>query len=262
LRLFGLKVVMTHHGFDYQRNKWGPFARIMLRLGEYVGSRSAHQVICVAGGLKKTLVQKGADAQRIHVIYNGIEPVSPITGTDYISSLGLEPGKYIMAAARFVEEKGLHDLVQAYARLGTTNYKLVLAGNADHPTDYAQKLQADAARCPGVALPGYVEGRVLQELFSHARLCVLPSYLEGLPVTLLEAMSYQRDILSSNTGGSHELGLEAGDYFVAGDVEDLVRGLKRKLESPPRSTPYPQLEESQFNWDHIAKATAQIYDAL
>ena len=125
--------------------------------------------------------------------------------------------------ARFVPEKGLHDLIEAFRSL-EGDYKLVIAGDADHETDYSRKLRQMAAEDDRIILTGYITGEPLNQVYTHACLFVLPSYHEGLPIALLEAMSYGLPVLVSDIPAHKEVELPAQRYFRCGDVD----GLKEK----------------------------------
>ncbi|HBE43612.1 MAG TPA: glycosyl transferase family 1, partial [Bacteroidales bacterium] len=188
-RLLGLKVVFTHHGPDYRRAKWGPYARVVLRLGERAGSVLAHEVIVISTVIRD-LINKKYKRGNANLIYNGVPFPVMVDKTGFIESLGLKSRSYIFTLGRLVEEKGFDLLIRAFSRLKNTGVKLVISGDADHETSYSRKLKS-LARENGVILTGFLKGEKLQELFSHARLFVLPSFHEGLPISLLEAMSYR-----------------------------------------------------------------------
>lgn len=131
-----------------------------------------------------------------------------------------EPDRYILAVARFVPEKGLHDLIEAFKALDC-DYKLVIAGDADHRTNYSKKLREMANEGDGIILTGYITGEPLNQVFTHSRLFVLPSYHKGLPIVLLEVMSYGLSALVYDIPANKEVRLPSGCYFRSGDVEDL-----------------------------------------
>ena len=252
-RLMGLKVVTTHHGPDYDRKKWGFFAKTMLKAGEWCGARFSNEVIVISNVIKDILKKKYN--RESNLIFNGVPTPVKSQSTDYIESLGLQPGKYVLALGRFVKEKGFDLLIEAFQAINNSDYKLVIAGDADHEDDYSLNLkaQADAA---GVVRTGFIRGEKLNQILTNAALFVLPSYHEGLPISLLEAMSYDRDVLVSNIPANTIPELTAGDFFLCGDVASLADTLQRKLSSPQ---PHRVYDLSAYNWDTIAQQTIQVY---
>lgn len=251
-KLRGLKVVFTHHGPDYDREKWGRAARFMLRLGERMGVRYADDVIVISDVIRNIIKDKYGRTERVHLIYNGVPKPDICDYPEYFRELGIEPGKFVLGMCRFVPEKRLHDLVEAFG--GVDGYKLVLAGDTDFEDDYSRKLKADA-RAAGAVLTGFIRGRKLHSLLSHAALYVLPSSHEGLPIALLEAMSYGRKVLVSDIPANLEVGLAPDCYFHCGDVPGLHAGLLARLSDPAD----PAYDMSKYDWDRIA---SQFYGIL
>ena len=227
-KLRGMKVVFTSHGPEYDRDKWGRLAKAALRLGERLGVRYADDVIVISDVIRNIIKDKYGRTERVHLIYNGVPAPDVCDFPEYFDELGIEPGKYILGMCRFVPEKRLGDLVEAYK--GLEGYKLVLAGDTDFEDSYSRKLKADA-REAGAVLTGFIRGRKLHSLLSHAACYVLPSSHEGLPIALLEAMSYGRKVLVSDIPANLEVGLPADNYFPCGNVESLREKLRRLLES-------------------------------
>ncbi|MFW5733591.1 MAG: glycosyltransferase family 4 protein, partial [Oceanidesulfovibrio sp.] len=176
-RLLGLRVVSTHHGHDYNRDKWGGFAKRMLKLGERLGCTFSNRVIVISESIRDELVKKHG-CSRTTVIPNGVTVRPRTPSTEYLARLGVEPGGYVLAVSRLVPEKGLHDLMDAFER-APADMKLVIAGDSDHDSEYKRKLFQAAENSDRIVMPGYVRGNDLAELYSHARLFVLPSYHEG-----------------------------------------------------------------------------------
>ncbi len=259
-KLLGLKVVVTNHGPDYDRQKWGKPAKAMLRLGEYLGGCFADEVIVISRVIKE-IINKRCDREPT-LIYNGVTVQPPCKETGFIERIGAVPDQYILAVARFVPEKGLHDLIKAYTNLDT-QCRLVIAGDADHETPYSLKLRDLAAQDNRIILTGYITGELLNQVFSHARVFVLSSYHEGLPIALLEAMSYGLSVLVSDIPANMEVGLEEKHYFKCGDVEDLrnkmVKLLTNKLSETKRSELKHRVAE-EYNWQRISEQTVKVYE--
>ena len=259
-RLLGMKVVFTNHGPDYERKKWGKTARLALRVGEWLACTYANEIIVISNVIAN-IVRKRCNRES-HLIYNGVEVPVEYTGTDYITSLGLSPRNYLLAVARFVPEKGLHDLIQAFNQLDTDT-QLVIAGDADHEHDYSRSLKQMAQANPRIHLTGYITGQPLDELYSHARLFVLPSYHEGLPIALLEALSHGVPALVSDIPANMEVKHEAVQNFRCGNKADLANKISQLLRSPPiTKEKHKQIIDfirEKYNWEEIAKQTLLVY---
>lgn len=253
-RMLGMKVVMTNHGPDYDRGKWGRMARWVLKKGERWGTRHANRVIVIstviAGILRDKYGREDTD-----LIFNGVNTPPAATSTAYIESLGLQPGKYILAVGRFVKEKGFHDLIEAYKKLGTTDIKLAIAGDSDHPDEYSEALKR-AGRDAGAVFTGFIKGEPLNEICHNAAVFALPSYHEGLPIALLEAMSHNLDVAVSDIPANTIRELDSNDFFPVGDVDALAAKLREKLQH--RQTPR-SYDLSAYDWNKIAEQTVKVY---
>lgn len=258
-KLLGMKVVVTNHGPDYNRKKWGKLAKIFLRLGERIGSIFADKIIVISEVIKRN-VEKKYNRYDTELIYNGVELPSPSKKTDYLESIGVQKGKYIFTCGRFVEEKGFHDLISAYEKIGKTDRKLVIAGDADHETKYSRRLVA-LAKENNIILTGFIKGEKLNQLFTHAELFVLPSYHEGLPIALLEAMSYNLNVLVSDIPANKAVNLEDDCYFETGNIDDLASQIQKKLKEDHHKN-YRKIIEEKYNWKKIADQTAKVYEEV
>ena len=256
-KMLGLKVVFTHHGPDYDRAKWGPFAKSMLKLGERLASRKADQVIVISEVIRELLERKYARI-KTNLIFNGFSSPVFSAETDYIISLGLNPRQYVFTLGRFVEEKGFDLLIKAFSSAKHGNYKLVIAGDADHDTSYSSMLKK-LAFSENVILTGFVRGKKLNQLFSHAGLFILPSYHEGLPISLLEAMSYRLPVIVSDIPANRQVNLPAEYFFVTGNEESLKDKINGMLSAEFSPVNY---DLAPYNWDMIAGQTAEVYNQL
>ncbi|MDG5491111.1 glycosyltransferase family 4 protein [Psychroserpens sp. SPM9] len=259
-RLLGLKVVVTNHGPDYDRQKWGKLAKTILKLGESFGTRTAHKPIVISNVIK-SILEKKYNRHDAVLIYNGVTIPKLAEHDDYIHSLGLEKHQYIIAVGRFVEEKGFSDLIKAYSNI-TTPYKLVLVGDADHETIYSKQLKKEAKEA-GVILTGFIKGEQLHQIFSHAQLFVMPSYHEGLPIALLEAMSYNLNVLVSDIPANLEVALDESHYFEVGNIEAISGSILNALKHPSKAKiDNSKLILEKYNWDTIAEDTISVYKSL
>jgi len=264
-RFLGLKVIMTHHGPDYEREKWGRFAKFVLKMGEIFGTLFADKIIAISKGIKRDLKSRKFIFRKVVYIPNGVRLPEILPPGETLKKYALEPKKYVFTALRFVPEKGLHDLIGAYRRVKNPDFKIVIAGDADHETDYSRKIKKMAKEREGVVLTGFISGMPLQELYSNAGLFVLPSYYEGLPIALLEALSYGLPVLVSDIPQNREIPLPEFRYFQPGDINGLSRRLTELLIlgiTEEERSRIKKIIEEEYNWDIIAKKTYEIYRSL
>lgn len=256
-RLLGMKVVMTNHGPDYDRQKWGRLAKWTLKTGERLGTRFSNRVIVISKVITDILANN-YNRRDSDLIYNGVAQHEKTSAADYIESLGLQRGRYIVAVGRFVKEKGFHDLIAAFQQLNIPDFRLAIAGDADHPDEYSESLK-QSAREAGVVLTGFIRGEKMNQLMSGATLFVIPSYHEGLPFSLLEAMSYNLDVVASDIPANKIDQLSPADFFPTGNVDALAEKIKQKLGHPVGNRSY---DLSPYDWDNIADETLEVYRRL
>ena len=173
-KMRGLKVVFTHHGPDYDRDKWGFAAKTMLKLGERMGCNFADEVIVISDVIKNLIAKKYGRTEHVRLIYNGVPKPEVCEYPEYFEELGIEKGKYILGMCRFVPEKNLHHLVEAFAKTQHGDCKLVLAGDTDFEDDYSRGLKK-MAKENGVVLTGFIKGKKLHSLLTNCRCYCLPS---------------------------------------------------------------------------------------
>lgn len=263
-RILGLRVVLTHHGPDYERDKWGTCARLVLRLGESLGLRCSHHVVVVSQAVTH-MAKKRYPNKRIAFVPNGVTQPVVVSGTSVLREFHLEPQQYILAVARFVPEKGLHDLIAAYKQVRADLPQLVIVGGANHETAYSRALRRTAKAVEGIVLTGALRRSKLSELYIHSRLFVLPSHYEGLPITLLEAISYSTPVLVSDIEANQEVLLPSYCYFSVGNREVLARKMVKSCTAHvPRSelAAVKQRITETYNWDRIATTTCTVYKEL
>jgi len=262
-KMRGMKVVFTHHGPDYDRDKWGFAAKMMLKLGESMGCKFADHVIVISDVIKNLIAQRCGRTENVHLIYNGVPEPEICDYPEYFEELGIEKGKYILGMCRFVPEKHLHDLVDAFVLLKKENripndIRLVLAGDTDFEDDYSRGLK-HKARESGVVLTGFIRGKRLHSLLTNAMCYSLPSSHEGLPIALLEAMSYQLPVVTSAIPANIEVGLPEECYHQVGDVKALAEKLIKIVSQPLLRIEY---DMTKYNWDTIAGQVEEIYENM
>lgn len=253
-RMLGMKVVTTNHGPDYDRQKWGRLAKAVLRAGEWAGARFSNKVIVISTTIADILASKYGRRDTV-LIYNGVNAPEKRPGNDLLATMGIDR-PYVVALGRFVKEKGFHDLVRAFRQSRAyATHQLVIAGDSDHPDSYSESLKQQAKEA-GVVLTGFIKGEPLRQVMANASLFAIPSYHEGLPIALLEAMSYGLDVVASDIPANRLDILRKDDFFPAGNVSALADTIDRKLAEgrTPRA-----FDLGAFDWDKIAAQTAEVY---
>lgn len=253
LKLFGKKVVMTYHSPNYEHKKWGRFARWLLRTGENISLRYSDRIIFV----NARQLEKFASAYPGKTVFipNGVNHNTPSESIDFINSLGISPGTYILGVGRLTPEKGFEYLVEAVNNLDY-DIKLVIAGGSDNDDTYFKRLKS-LDKNNKVIFTGNVFGENLRQLYSHARLFVLSSVNEGFPLVLLEAMDYRLPVLSSDIPGAHLPLIDEKDFFNPGESKSITTALEQYLSSGrPARVDY---DLSPYDWDNIARQTEAVY---
>ena len=239
----------------------------MLKLGERMGCLFADEVIVISDVIRNLIKRKYGRTQHVHLIYNGVSQPEICDYPEYFQELGIDKGKYILGMCRFVPEKNLHHLIEAFVRLKNeklkmknsySEIKLVLAGDTDFEDDYSRNLKQMAEKS-GVVLTGFIKGRKLHSLLTNCRCYCLPSSHEGLPIALLEAMSYGVPVIVSNIPANLEVGLPQEDYFSCGDVDALTDKLAKVIEQPLEHITY---DLRKYDWETIADQVSEIYRKL
>jgi len=263
-RWFGRKrTVITVHGLDWARDKWGPVARSVLKLGELASARLPDRTVVVSRALREHYRR---EHQAItDYIPNGITPPN-YQPAEVLTGAGL-PTSFVLFAARLVPEKGCHLLLEAHAALPREvrqQYPLLIAGDAGFTGSYAARLRERAHA--EVTFLGFVHGELLEALFTHATVMVLPSTLEGLSITLLEGMGYGRPCLVSDIPPNLEAASGHAVVFPSGDAKALCRELRGLLADTERRQEMGRAGQlhaiEHYSWDRVAARTAELYRGL
>lgn len=259
-KLFGYHVVATIHGLDWQRSKWGGFAASVLKFGERMAARRADDVIVLSKNVQDYF--RETYGRETLFIPNGVNRPERVEARAIKEMYGLEKDGYILFLARIVPEKGLHYLIEAFGGMETEK-KLVIAGGISHSREYMDKIRSMAAKDDRIIMTDFVQGQVLAELCSNAWIFVLPSDVEGMAVSLLEAMSYGNCCLVSDIQENLEVVGDHAASFRKGDVEDLRRRLE-ELRDHPETVERMKAESadyicSRYNWDEVVQKTLQVY---
>lgn len=259
-KLLGLKVVVTHHGQDYLREKWHGPARAVLRLGERLGMNFADERIVISRSILEMAQRKYHRSATL--IPNGVANLTPVESCSLLEKYGLTRGKYIIQVSRLVPEKRQLDLITAFHAARLPDWKLLLVGGAQGSQRYADLVRERCASDSNIINTGFLTGPEIQELLSHAGIFALPSSHEGLPISLLEAMRLGTPILASNIPANVETGLDDNCYFAVGDTAALSQKLKELAAATPAERALISLRLrgacTRYNWDDIAESTMQV----
>ena len=262
-RLLGKRIVVTVHGLDHQRQKWGRFASAYIMMGERAAVRHADGIIVLSKGVQEYF--RGKYGRETVLIPNGIDPVEIRPACEITRRFGLASREYILFLGRLVPEKGIHYLIEAYQKLHTDK-KLVIVGGTSDTDDYVQRLYAMAGDSPSILFTGFQEGLVAEELFSNAYLYVLPSDLEGMPLSLLEAMNYGCCCVTSDIGECADVMDGSGFTFPRGNVEALRETLQDLCDHPEKTQAQRgearKVVSSKYTWLDITAQTDELYRKL
>lgn len=259
-KLFRKRCIATIHGLDHRRVKWGRLAQAYILLGEWAAVRWADEIIVLSKSVQEYFWEKYK--RETHWIPNGVSR-SQLKGSGMIErNLGLKQGEYILYVGRLVPEKGLSYLIRAYQEMHIDK-KLVVAGGGSDAYEFEMHIREQAKNNPNIIFAGFVQGEMLEELYSNAYLFVLPSDLEGMPLTLLEAMSFGRCCLTSDIPECTEVIEDRGVVFERGNVQDLEEKLQILCEHPETVQRYMRDAADficeKYNWDDVVGQTIQVY---
>ena len=259
-KLFGKRCIATVHGLDHQRAKWGKFASAYIMLGEKCAVRFADEIIVLSEGVQKYFLD--TYGRKTRFIPNGVN--RPVLHEAEIikNKFGLEKDTYILFLGRLVPEKGLRYLIQAFKQV-KTDKKLVIAGGSSDTDEFAGELWEMAKDYDRIIFTGFVQGQELDELYSNAYVYTLPSDLEGMPLSLLEAMSYGNCCLVSDIDECASVVEDKALIFKKSDVNDLKEKLQLACDQP-KIVEQMKAEAADFicgkyNWDDVVKETLSLY---
>lgn len=259
-KMFGKRVVVTIHGLDWQRAKWGNFASRVIKFGEKMAARHADEVIVLSRNVQQYFKEKYG--REVTYIPNGINRPERRKADLIREKYGLEKDGYFLFLARIVPEKGLHYLIEAYQKLDTDK-KLVIAGGNSQAVEYMEQIHEMAAKDDRILMTDFVQGQTLEELYSNAYAFVLPSDVEGMALSLLEAMSYGNCCLVSDICENTEVVEEQALHFRKGDVKDLQEKLQYLLEHPDTverlRSGSADFICGKYNWDEVVDETLRLY---
>ena len=252
--LLGKRVVFQMHGIEWQRSKWSSKSKLIIKLLEAFVIKINKNIICVSQEQTDYIYNKFK--KESVTIFSGTNLPDEIISTPILEKYGLEENKYILFLARLVKEKRPDILIKAYNNILNKNIKLVIAGNDNHSDKYINYLKNLAKNNKNIVFTGSVYGDDKNNLLSNCLLYCTPSELEGLPITLLEAMSFKKICIASNIPAHKEALAENGVYFEANNVNDLQKEIDNSINT---YKDLKQLEElnymrikQNFTWNLIS----------
>ena len=259
-RLLGLNVVFTHHGPDYEREKWGAFAKRLLSIGEHFGARWANETIVISQYIQALVKRK--HQRESMIIPNGV--ILPDQHEIALpADLDITSGRYVLMVSRIVPEKRQNDLIKAFQQANlASDWKLVLVGADNGQDRYSSSIREMASQVPGVVLTGFRTGDELQALYQHAGMFVLPSSHEGLPIAMLEALSHGLPVIASDIPANVEVGLAEDAYFELGDIQRLserIRSIAVTHHDPSARRAIRAWVNEKYNWTNIAAQTLEVF---
>lgn len=255
---FRIRTVVTIHGLDWQRAKWGGFAKKYLKFGEKISAKYADKIIVLSKNMQDYFIKEYK--RETEFIPNGIEKPEYKKPEIIKKRYNLEKDSYILYLGRIVPEKGIHYLLDAFKEIDTTK-KLVIAGGASHTNEYLEEIRKKAKEDNRVIMTGFVQGQELEELFSNCLAYCLPSDIEGMPLSLLEAMSYGKMCIVSNIPENMEVIGDNAIPFEAGNINKL----KYKLENVINEKIKINTDKIQehileiCDWDAVVTKTERLY---
>ena len=263
-KMFGKRCVATVHGLDWQREKWGKgFASKYIKFGERVMVKYADEIIVLSESAREYF--KNTYNRETVLIHNGIERPEKKQAEKITELYGLTPEGYICIVSRLTAEKGVHYLIDAYNSI-KTDKKLVIAGDTSDTDEYVAMIKEKAAGNPNIIFTGFISGDVLKEIYSNAYLVTLPSDIEGMSLSLLEALAYGNAVLCSDIPENTLVTEDRAEHFKKSDVQDLASKLQMMCDN---ETYVHELKNgvdefilNKYSWTDVAASTLKLYEKI
>ena len=259
-KLFGKRCIATIHGIDWQRAKWGGFASKYIKFGEKVAAKYADEIIVLSEGVQKYFMN--TYGRKTVFIPNGVN--RPVIREPKLikEKFELDKDGYILFLGRLVPEKGISYLIEAFKQI-ETDKKLVIAGGSSDTDEFLCELKKLAKDDERIIFTGFVQGQLLEELYSNAYVYALPSDLEGMPLSLLEAMSYGNCCVVSDIAECAEVVEDKAVVFQKSNVEQLKEKLQDLCNHPEKVQSYKNSASNficrKYNWDDVVNRTIALY---
>lgn len=260
-KMFGKRVIVTVHGIDWQREKWKyGFGSKFIRQGEKHAVKYADEIIVLSEGVQKYFMDTYGRETRF--IPNGVNRPEIKSAELIHEKYGLTKDSYILFLGRLVPEKGIRYLIEAFKQV-KTDKKLVIAGGSSDTDEFTKELQELAKGDDRILFTGFVQGQALEELYSNAYVYTLPSDLEGMPLSLLEAMSYGNCCLVSDIAECAEVVEDKALIFEKSNVRDLKEKLQKACDEVDMVEGMKRQASdficSKYNWDEVVERTLELY---
>lgn len=260
-KMFGKRCVATVHGLDWQREKWGKgFASRYIKFGERVMVKCADSIIVLSESAREYF-KKTYNRDTV-LIHNGIDRPVKKEADEITKLYGLSKDDYICIVSRLTAEKGVHYLIDAYNSI-KTDKKLVIAGDTSDTDEYVEMLKQKASENPDIIFTGFISGDVLREIYSNAYVVTLPSDIEGMSLSLLEALAYGNAVLCSDIAENTLVTENKAMHFAKSDVKDLAKKLQLMCEDEEIVNELKNGADefilSKYNWNDVADETFDLY---
>lgn len=260
-KMFGKRVIVTVHGIDWQREKWkSGFGSKFIRRGEKNAVKYADEIIVLSAGVQKYFEK--TYGRKTRFIPNGVNHPEIQKPELITEKYGLTKDSYILFLGRLVPEKGLRYLIEAYKQT-KTDKKMVIAGGSSDTDSFMKEIKELAKDDERILFTGFVQGKMLDELYSNAYIYTLPSDLEGMPLSLLEAMSYGNCCLTSDIPECTEVVEDKALIFKKSDVDDLRNCLQNACDHPEKVQELKKQAVDficeKYNWDDVVEETMKLY---
>ena len=260
-KMFGKRVIVTVHGIDWQREKWkSGFGSKFIRRGEKNAVKYADEIIVLSAGVQKYFEK--TYGRKTRFIPNGVNRPEIQKSELITEKYGLTKDSYILFLGRLVPEKGLRYLIEAYKQT-KTDKKLVIAGGSSDTDSFMKEIKELAKDDERILFTGFVQGKMLDELYSNAYIYTLPSDLEGMPLSLLEAMSYGNCCLTSDIPECTEVVEDKALIFKKSDVDDLKNCLQDACDHQEKVLGLKKQAADficgKYNWDDVVEETMKLY---
>ena len=263
-KMFKKRCVATVHGLDWQREKWGKgFASKYIKFGERVMVKYADEIIVLSESAKDYF-EKTYNRKTV-LIHNGIDKPTKKYPDQITKLYGLSKGDYICMVSRLTAEKGVHYLIDAYNNI-KTDKKLLIVGDTSDTDEYVEMLKQKASENPNIIFTGFQSGDILKEIYTNAYFVTLPSDIEGMSLSLLEAFAYQNAVLCSDIPENTQVAEDKAIYFKKSDVKDLTEKLQQLCDDEQLVNNLKNGADefilNKYNWNDIASTTRDLYQKL